>query len=55
MSRDDQLQALLDRQAIAELSFRYSRAADRLDRDLLTSVEGLVRVVAYLDAARGRV
>jgi uncharacterized protein (DUF2384 family) len=24
-------------------------------RDLLTSVEGLVRVVAYLDAARGRV
>ena len=29
-------------------------ATDR-PRDLLTSVEGLVRVVAYLDAARGRV
>lgn len=29
-------------------------ATDR-PRELLTSVEGLVRVVAYLDAARGRV
>ncbi len=29
-------------------------ATDR-PRDLLTSAEGLVRVVAYLDAARGRV
>lgn len=38
MSRDDQIQALLDRQAITELSYRYSRAADRLDRELLTSV-----------------
>ena len=38
MSRDDQIQALLDRQAIAELSYRYSRAADRLDRELLESV-----------------
>lgn len=38
MSRDDQVQALLDKQAITELSYRYSRAADRLDRELLASV-----------------
>lgn len=38
MSRDDQIQALLDKQAITELSYRYSRAADRLDRELLASV-----------------
>ncbi len=34
----DPVQALLDKQAIAELSYRYSRACDRLDRDLLASV-----------------
>ena len=38
MSREDQIQALLDKQEITELSYRYSRAADRLDRELLTSV-----------------
>jgi hypothetical protein len=38
MIRDDQIQALLDKQAITELSYRYSRACDRLDRDLLASV-----------------
>lgn len=32
------LQDLLDKQAICELSYTYSRACDRLDRDLLTSV-----------------
>ena len=34
----DRIQALLDKQDIAELSYRYSRAVDRLDRDLLASV-----------------
>ena len=38
MARDDQVQVLLDKQAITELSYRYSRAADRLDRELLASV-----------------
>lgn len=33
-----ELQALLDRQAIIDLSYRYSRACDRLDRELLTKV-----------------
>ena len=35
---DKQLETLIDRQAIVDLSFRYSRACDRLDRDLLASV-----------------
>lgn len=35
---DTGMQMLLDRQAIVDLSFRYSRACDRLDRDLLASV-----------------
>ena len=34
----DRIQELLDKQDIAELSYRYSRACDRLDRDLLASV-----------------
>ncbi len=35
---DSAVKALLDKQAITELSYLYSRACDRLDRDLLTSV-----------------
>lgn len=35
---DGRIQELLDKQDIAELSYRYSRACDRLDRDLLASV-----------------
>ncbi|MBI1182224.1 MAG: nuclear transport factor 2 family protein [Alphaproteobacteria bacterium] len=38
MSADSRFEALLARQEIAELSYRYSRACDRLDRELLTSV-----------------
>jgi len=34
----DAVQALLDKQAIMELSYRYSRGCDRLDRDLLSDV-----------------
>ncbi|MBT4161571.1 MAG: nuclear transport factor 2 family protein [Gammaproteobacteria bacterium] len=34
----DRLQELIDKQDILELSYRYSRACDRLDRDLLSSV-----------------
>ena len=37
-SDKDQLQYLLDRQAIADVLATYSRAIDRLDRDLLISV-----------------
>ena len=37
-SDKDQLQYLLDRQAIADVLVTYSRAIDRLDRDLLISV-----------------
>jgi len=37
MPSDAALQTLLDKQAIAELSYRYSRACDRLDRALLES------------------
>jgi transcriptional regulator with XRE-family HTH domain len=33
----------------------YNRALAACPRELLPSVEGLVRVVGYLDAARGRV
>lgn len=36
--RDPEIQALLDKQAIAELSFRYSRACDRLDSEMMASV-----------------
>ena len=32
------IQMLVDKQEIAELSYRYSRACDRLDRELLESV-----------------
>ena len=32
------VQELLDKQAITELSYRYSRACDRMDSDLLTAV-----------------
>ncbi|MGI9326345.1 MAG: nuclear transport factor 2 family protein [Pseudomonadales bacterium] len=32
------MQALIDKQAIPELSYRYSRGCDRLDRELITSV-----------------
>jgi hypothetical protein len=35
---EERLQALFDRQDIADLSHRYSRACDRLDRDLLEAV-----------------
>ncbi len=35
---EGRIQDLLDKQDIAELSYRYSRACDRLDRDLLASV-----------------
>ena len=38
MPSDAELQALLDKQAIAELSYVYSRACDRMDRELLESV-----------------
>ncbi|MEN3951999.1 nuclear transport factor 2 family protein [Iodidimonas sp. SYSU 1G8] len=38
MNRDARIEALLDKQAITELSYRYSRACDRLDRELLESV-----------------
>ncbi len=34
----EELQALLDKQAIMELSYRYSRGWDRLDRDLVAGV-----------------
>jgi hypothetical protein len=33
-----EVQALLDKQAITELSYLYSRACDRLDKELLTSI-----------------
>jgi hypothetical protein len=35
---EQRLQALLDKQEIAELSHKYMRALDRLDRDLMLSV-----------------
>ena len=35
---NDDVQALLDKQAITELCYRYMRGLDRLDRDLLLSV-----------------
>ena len=35
---NNELKELLDKQAITELSYRYSRACDRLDRELLSSV-----------------
>lgn len=35
---NDAVQTLIDKQAIMELSYQYSRACDRLDSDLLTSV-----------------
>ncbi len=35
---DADVQLLLDKQAIGELSYRYMRGLDRLDRELLTSV-----------------
>ncbi len=38
MSQQDRIQRHLDRQDIVDLSFRYSRACDRLDSALLTSV-----------------
>ena len=38
MTADKDLQALLDKQAIMELSYVYSRACDRMDRTLLESV-----------------
>jgi hypothetical protein len=34
----DQLQDLIDKQAITELSYRYSRGCDRLDRALIADV-----------------
>ncbi len=35
---NEEIQALLDKQAIMELSYRYSRACDHMDRELLTAV-----------------
>ncbi len=35
---NDKLQQLMDKQAIMELSYRYSRACDRMDREMLTTV-----------------
>ncbi len=37
-NRNDNLQQLLDKQAISELCYRYMRGLDRLDRELLTNV-----------------
>ena len=34
----DVMQELIDKQEIMELSYQYSRACDRLDKELLTSV-----------------
>ncbi len=38
MSNDSRIQLFLDRQEIMELSWKYSRACDRLDTDLLSQV-----------------
>ena len=38
MASDADVQALLDKQAIMELSYVYTRACDRMDREMLESV-----------------